>query len=551
MATQAPGHGLATDRQGRLTLTSIDDRTMVATSTTTTSPLTQVSRLESNDVDNTTKVDEVVEIGTNGIVGGVVQLGQYKGKMMHQATSTKLLGLVTGKKQSATLGNTTTWNYFDLSGTVMDYTRQIADASGTCYAAWVALDAVVTKAAYNAKGTGLTTEEFEFIGPHLVFINGFPLVKSYAVQVADVTAGFVPVSSTFFGALNTATAGSEIPVRVRPAATGQVANALYNSGRINFLKCVRVTSAAATIGGISYAPNTFVRYRENQDYSVIAASLTTIGAQAALTTAVVGVGNVTGQELIIGASILVDGGAANQEVCVITAVGVNTISFTTTKTHIATGITVALNPVSGRCSYNPYNGSIVFGDSMIATDVVRVFFFSYDTSSVPKSISTTPFDSVDAAGIPGRLTPVSILGAGIPRVQSASITINCPRKEVQGNGEDEVIYSTAGVPDIQYSLDVFPIDNTLMALFTTGTTGNGAGGDVYSTDYIARYMNNNAMPFAIIVKSPLINNKELFRITGSQPVLTNQGESGNSNAELSQKFSGKDYRGSFVISATT
>ena len=42
MATQAPGHGLATDRQGRLTLTSIDDRTMVATSTTTTSPLTQV-----------------------------------------------------------------------------------------------------------------------------------------------------------------------------------------------------------------------------------------------------------------------------------------------------------------------------------------------------------------------------------------------------------------------------------------------------------------------------------------------------------------------------
>jgi hypothetical protein len=551
MATQAPGHGAATDRQGRLTLTSIDDKTQVTTSTTTTSPLTQVSRLESADIDNTTKVDEVVEVGTNGLVGGVVQLGSFKSKMTHQATSTKLLGLVTSKKQNATAGVQTSWNYFDLSSSLVDYTRQIADGSGFIYAGWVALDAVVTKAMYSAKGQGMTMEEFEFMGPHLAFYNGYPVSKNYVVQSADITAGSVPVSSTFFGALNTATAGAEIPVRNRPPVVGQVQNALYSSGRINFFKVLRSPSAAATINGISYSANTLVRYRENQDYIVTAASLGTIGAQAAVTTAIPGYGNITAPEFIVGSSIVVDPGATNAETATVTAVGVNTVSFTTTKTHPTTGCAIALSPVSGRVVYNTLNGSLTFGDTLLATDLIRVFFSSYDTSSSPKTISTTSLDTTDAAGIPGRLTPVSIMGSGLPRVQSATITVNVPRKEVQGNGEDEVIYGTSGVPGIDYSLDVYPIDNTLMELLTAGATGNGTLGDIYSVDYIARYMNNNALPFAIIVKSPLVNSKELFRITGNQPVFTSQGESGGANAELSHKFSGKDYKGAFTITATS
>jgi hypothetical protein len=120
MATSAPVHGLITDRQSRLTYTLIDDRSNLQLSTTTSSPLTGVSRLESNDIDNATKVDPVIEVGTNGIVGGVVSLGEFHGKMNRQATSTKLLELLTAKKRGgyATTPSTVGSTVITISGGV-------------------------------------------------------------------------------------------------------------------------------------------------------------------------------------------------------------------------------------------------------------------------------------------------------------------------------------------------------------------------------------------------------------------------------------------------
>lgn len=622
MATSAPVHGAVTDRQGRLTLTLIDDRSNLQLSTTTSSPLTPISRLESNDIDNATKVDPVIEVGTNGIVGGVVQLGEFKGKMNRQATSTKLLALLTGIKPGgyattpATVGsvvitiaggvtaasigiavgtviqcenNTTqtenvtvtaasgstftatfakthaagwqflvtgqsmTWNYFSLANAQFDYTRIIADPKGNVYAAWIAIDGLLSKVAYNTKNTGNTMEDYDIMGPQLVYINGYPVSKNYVAAAGDVTSGSLPVSSTFFGALNPATGGAEIPVRVLPPALdGKTSpNSLYSSGRVSLLKVARILSANATIGGVSYTAGSYVRYRENQDYKITAASLATVGAQALVQCTVTGVGNYLGAEIVVGSSITVDPGSANVETCTVTAVVGSTISFTTTKIHSATGVTVALAPTSGRCVYNPLLGTITPGDTIVLSDVWHVLFSSYDTSSTPKSIGTSTLDTIDVAGIPGRLTPVTIGTFGVPRVQSASIDVTIPRKQVQGSGEDEIIYGTAGVPDIGYSLDVIPVDNQIIEQFSSGTSGNGTNGDVYTMDYIARYQNANAQPFIIQVKHPIINSKVIMSYTGAQPVFGTQSESGASTAELTAKYSGKDMAGSIVIASTT
>jgi len=547
MASSPPVHGILNDRQSRLSITQIDDRTVNTTSTTTTTPLTQVSRLDSADAANSTAVNPIVEIGTNGLVGGVVNLGSFKGTLNRQATSCKLLGLVTGKKQSATPGATTTWNYFDLSAAQFDYVRHLADQNGNVFAAWIAMDALLAKAKWDTKNTGGAMESYDVVGAHLAYINGYAISKAYVVLAGDVTAGFAPMSSTFFGALNTATAGAEIPKRVSPpTAAGQPPSALYSSGRVNFLKIARVLSANATIGGIAYSTGNIVRYRENQDYTVTAAGLGTIGAQTAVTTTVGGT-NWAGPELVVGASIVVDPGGANVETCTITAVGTNTITFTTTKTHPTTGITVALVPTSGFAVYNPFNGSVTLGDTLVAGDTLRVLFASNDTSSVPKTIPTTSQDTTDVAGVPGRLTPITIAAFQIPRVQSASIDVSIARKEVQGAGEDEVKYGTAGVPAIAYSLSAIASDNTLLAKLSTGSGSTDA---IYSPDYMVRYMNTNANAFTIQVKSPTQNQKVLYSITGAQPVL-NFDDKGAANSETTTSLSGSDMSGTVTISATT
>jgi hypothetical protein len=622
MATSAPLHGPITDRQGRLTLTLIDDRSNLQLSTTTSSPLTVVSRLESVDIDNATKVDPVIEVGTNGIVGGVVNLGEFHGKFNRQATSTKLLALLTAQKpggyattpttvasvvvtiaggvtaaslgiavgsviqcennttlqenvtvtavsgvtftavytkvhlagwQFLVVGQTMTWNYFSLANAQFDYTRIIADPKGTVYAAWIAMDGLLAKFNVQAKSTGQTMESYDVMGPQLVYVNGYPVSKNYIALSTDVTAGFLPVSSTFFGALNPATAGAEIPVRVNPPATNQPPNGLYQSGRCNFLKVARILNAAATIGGISYSASSYVRYSEVQDYKITAASLGTAGAQSLVQCTVTGVGNYIGPEITVGSQILVDPGAGSTvtELCTVTAVAGTTISFTTTKVHATTGVTVCTALTSGFCVYNPINGSVTSGDTLVAGDVWHVMFSSYDTSSSPKTIGTTTLDTIDVAGIPGRLTPVTIGTFGVPRVQTATMDVTIPRKQVQGAGENQIVYGTAGVPDISYSLDVIPVDNQIIEQFSAGTSGNGTAGDIYTMDYIARYQNTNAQAFIIQVKHPIVNSKIIMTYTGGQPVFGTQAESGTSSAELTQKYSGKDLAGSIVISSTT
>ena len=556
MATQAPGHFSVLDRQGRLSLTVIDDLTLQTTSLVTENTLVPVSRLESADDANKTKVDQVVEIGTNAIVGGVVSLGEFTGKLTRQATSTKLLGLMSASKQSTVPGATTTWNYFSFGSSQFDYCRLLADGTGVIYAFWVALDAIITKVTYTGKNTGMTTEEYELKGPQLAYVNGYPIAKTYVIQTADVTAKSIPISSTFAGGLITLTPGAEIPNRKLPPVAGQPPDSLYDSGRINFFKVKLVPMTVnETIGGVTYGVGSNVRYRENQDYNVIVASMAAPGLQTAVTTTVISpasgnVINYRGPELIVGASIMVDPGAVTQEVCFITAITLNTISFTTTAIHSATGCIIGLAPASGYCLYNCVTGNLVLGDALTAGDVIKVLFASYDTDSIQKTIATTKFDTTDPAGIPGRLTPVTILGAGLPRVQDATMTITIDRKQVQGLGENEIIYGTAGVPNIDYSLTIMPTDNQLISDLTTGTSGSGAGGDIYSVDYATRYMNTNSLPFGILVKDPTKNGVVIFSITGGQPVFDSIDESGTSNDNLTAKYSGKDNSGNIVISAT-
>lgn len=546
MATSAPAHAGMNDRQGRLSLTMIDDRTLNTTSTTSTTPLTPVARLESSDAANATKVDQILEIGAGGIVGGVAHLGSYKGSFNRNAVNLALLGLLTSKKQSATPGVTTTWGYSDFVGAEFDYVRLLADQLGTVWGAVVGLGAILSKPKYAAKVGGQTMESYDFQGPHLVQIDGYPVSKAYTILAGDVTAGNVPVSSTFYGALNTATPGAEIPKPVPIPVSGQQIHPLYASGRVNFLKIMRVMSANGAIGGVNYFTGNLVRYRENQSYLVTASSLGTIGAQTALTFTASGT-NYVGPEITVGSNIIVDVGGANQETCPVTAVSGNTVTFTTTKTHATTGVTVGLAPASGYCLYSPLNGKMVFGDTLVAGDTVRVLFASNDTASVPKTITQPSLDTTSAPGIAGRYTPVTISNNGIPGIQDASIEVGgLERKEVQELGADEVKYGSAGVPNISYSASAYAKDNSLLAQLCGGANASG----IYSADYAIRYQTSNALPFTISVKSPTQNQKVLFTITGGQPVLSYE-ESGAANSETMVRLSGQDMSGVITISATT
>lgn len=541
VSTAAPSHAAVTDRQGRLTLSMIDDRTLNTTSTGTGSTLAVVSRLQTMDAQNDTKVNQVIEIGTNGIVGGVVELGEFKGKITRQDVNSALLGLMTAKKF---VSGSQTWNYFDLANAKFDYVRLIADPTGAVYGAWVALDAILSGASFDSKTSGQATEDYDTMGPQLVYMNAFPVGKVYAVQAADVTAGYISIGSTF--------GASEGPIPVLPPATGQPPNSLYASGRCSFLKIVRVPSATATIGGSTYGAGSYVRYRENQPYKVVSATMGTAGAQTVTPTVVKGDGttmNYLGYELSVGAKVIVEPGGTNQEICTITAATSTTISFTTTKVHSTTGVTIALQPSSGYVVFDPSSNKMVFGDTLVSTDVIRVLFASYATNSTPTTIGTSPTDTTSFAGVPGRLTPISIASYQIPRCTGATIKVNIPRKQVQGIGENEIVYGTAGVPDISYSVDAIATDNELLMALQTGSTAAGAGGDIYSADYITRYMNANANNLVVSIKSPNANNVTVKSYTGGQPVFGSYAESGNANGELTQKLSGKDMSGSLTITA--
>ncbi len=539
--TVAPSHAAVTDRQGRLTLSMIDDRTLTATTATTATTFIPVSRLSTADAQNDTKVTEVIEIGTNGIVGGVADLGEFKGKLSRQDVNSALLGLMTAKKF---VSGTQTWTYYDLANAKFDYSRLIADPLGNVYASWVALDVILTDASYDTKTSGMAMEDYSTVGPQLVYINGFPIAKNYAVLSGDVTAGYVNIGSTF--------GTSEAPIPVLPPATGQPPNSLYASGRCSFLKIARILSATANIGGSTYAAGSIVRYKENQPYKVTSASMGTIGAQTVTTTVIKSDGtteNYLGAELVVGANIIVEPGGTNQEVCAITAATSTTITFTTTKTHSTTAAVLALNPATGYVVFNPVTNALVFGDTLVATDGIKVIFASYGTNSVPATIGTSPFDSSSFPGVPGRLTPISIGSYGIPRVSQASMKVAIARKHVQGIGENEIIYGTAGVPKITYSVDVVATDNELIMALQTGSTTAGAGGDIYSQDYTTRYMLANANPLLINIKSPNANNFVVKSYSGNHPTFTSIAESGGANGELTYKLSGEDYSGSITITA--
>lgn len=540
MATSAPGHAAISDIQGRLTLTMIDDRTQVTTSTGTTTPLTFVSRLMSNDNTSDTKIDQVVEIGTNGIVGGVPQLGKYTGKFSRNDTSSKLLGLITGKMLT---GASQTWNYYDLGAAKFDYVRLFADPTGTVFGATVGMDAILTAAAFSQKTGGIATEEYDVTGPQIAKINGFPVAKVYVVLAADVTAGNVNISGTL--------GSGESPNPILPPAANQPPNSLYTAGRCSFLKVTRVPFAQATINGVNYAAGSQVRYRENQPYKIVSAGMTSIGSQTVTPTILKADGtteNFIGPELVVGANIIVEPGGVNQETCVVTAVS-TTVSFTTTKTHSATGVTIGLAPTTGRCLYNPLTTQFIFGDTLVAGDIIRVLFASYATVSTPTTIGTSSLDSTDVPGVPGRVIPVSIAAYQIPRASGCDIKVTIPRKEVEGLGEDEVAWGTAGVPKIDYSLDVIETDNLLVQSLQTGSQAPGAGGDIFSMDYQARYMLANASALTVNLKNPNNNTKVIKQYLGNLPVFGSAAESGTSGAETTLKMSGQDYSGELTITA--
>lgn len=561
----APLHAPVVDSQGRLTISLVDDPTVATSSTGTTTTLTYVSRLSTQDADMSTKITQKVEIGTNGIVGGVAGLSEFKGKLVREDVNTALLGLLTGKKQSGTSGVTTNWTYFDLANANFDYARLIADPQGAVYSAWVAMGCVLDGAQFDTKSTGEAQEQYSCMGPQLVNINAFPIAKNLAVtgsETADIASPYsvpdpnnsnTPSTARKEYNIGTTYGGSEAPMVVgQIPAANTPPNALYTTGRINFLSIKRILGVAALIQSQSYGVGQSFRYREVQPYMGACAGAATPGLLTFTLHPNVSTANAqVGPEIIVGSEVVIEPTGASAEVCAVTAKTSTTITVTTTQAHAVTGVCIGLEPKSGYCIYNSNTKKFRFGDELGTGDSIRALFSSFQTNSTPSQVGVTSLDTTSLPGVPGRDTPVTISAFQIPRVQSASIKVTISRKQVQGCGEDEIVYGTAGVPKIDYSLDVLKTDNQLLSLFSSGSTDMAAVGDVFPIDYIVRYQLANPQSFLVQIKNPNNNGQVIKSYTGTQPVFGTFSEAGSSEAELTQKFSGQDYAGALTISATT
>lgn len=519
--------------QGRLTLTLVDDRTINTTSGPSDSTLVVVSRLSSTDFDNTTKVTEKVEIGTDGYTGGVVQLGEFKGKLTREDVSTKLLGLVTGKKQPPSINTTGSVVAAPGSATVTPASMAnikvgtsltcdtganlesgviVTAVTGTTFTANFAKahtagfaitnTGVVTTWTYRDRASAkfdycrLIADPTGFVYGAFIaqdaVLDGFEAmvksngdaeetyscmgphltkIRAYPIGKAYVVLGTEPGSLIPIG---TTFGADELPIALQAPVANQPPNSLYSSGRRNFLKVTLIPTSTRTINGKTYKAGTPVRMRE-------------------------------------------DAGS---------------------------------NPTSGYTYYDTVGKTLKFGDALVAGDIIKVLFASYGSDSTPTQVTDTPFDSADQVGIPARMVPITIAAYQVPRVNSASLKESIPRKRVEGCGEDEIVYGTAGVQSTSYSLDMLEDDFSFDSLVQTGNPAAGSGGDVYDADYTARYMANNKLAFSVQIKNPNNNAQVLKTYGADHPVFENDGLSGPSTGELAKKISGKDLGKGLTISAS-
>ena len=207
----------------------------ITTSTTSTNQNALLYRTETVDSSLDTPTTAIVELGTNYNVGEYDDIAESKMTITSYNVGVNNLSLITGKVVNTTASSTTTFGFPDFSSAIVDIVRQFADPNGHIFASLYMGDMVIDSYKASLKSRSSAMEEYSLKGFNAMFFRGQIETKAYVVLTADVTNGYVTLSSVF--GTNTG------PIALPVPSGGQPASYWIQRGSLNFLKVERYRSS--------------------------------------------------------------------------------------------------------------------------------------------------------------------------------------------------------------------------------------------------------------------------------------------------------------------
>jgi hypothetical protein len=476
-------------------------------------------------------------------------------------------------------------------------------------------DAIITDYGIDAKEKGLMMENSGGKGPNALFWPGYVEPQNYVVTSGDVAAGFMSVSG-IFGADEQATQ-IFLPGVGNPASYWQQNGASYflkiqkAPGGVTTNPPVRYfennvwTPSSAVLATTTFCtPSQLCLQAQVVGQKVIMGIATGNVETVTILEVAEAVNTVTGGTITAGAgvvntptsmlgihvgvSLTVDTVASGvQEVVQVTAISPTTFTATYVNSHGAAvplttpapsfqalfaqthattapcaGALAATQGPRGNAYYLASTGHLYTGDTLVAGDVFTLVYLTYNSDAFPSTIPNATPDTTDPAGVNTRLVPLNI-GAGtslqtmVNRVQSASFKMTLKRDQVQGIGENAIVYGISAVPDVAISMDVKEYDSTLLNQLTNQSKNlTGQGGTIANDFLDLNYQTrkqldiNYALVSGITLANPFDASKIIATWQTPQMVVKDIDYSSTSKADNTVKITALDIQGGFTITYT-
>lgn len=441
----------------------IADKTLTTASTGSTVAAKRLNRVQSATFGMGTDVTEVSEMGSLARVGGVDALGESTWKVELQAVGINNIASLCGIPVATTSGATTSLGLTEFQNAQIDFFRMVADPQEDIFGTLYLQDCIIDDYTVDVKEKGTITESLQGRGPNATFFPGFFVPKTYVVKAADVTAGYIDLTSVF--------GADEAPVEIYLPAAGTPPSYWQDNGAQYFLKIEKVPGAS-----LAAAP---VRYYE------------------------------------------------------------------------------ALPTSASVATYDHTLKHLTLSDPLVAGDLIRLVFVSYNTDTFPTAVPFNTPDTTDRAAIADRLVPISIAAGQFKRVQSVSFKFSLKRDHVNGVGEKSIVYGVSQIPDVTISLDVKESDTSLLNQLQNASISNTSNGGTIKNDfldlnYITRSQLDpaNAISLVAAAYDPWAVNTVLATYSCAQMVVKKIDYASSNKADNTIKVDAEDIRGVLTVSYT-
>jgi hypothetical protein len=592
----------------RFTPVFVSDLTALAT-TAGTAATKRLNRLQTASFSMATGVIDIVEMGSRFRPGVIDDLGELTWTATWNSVGIGNIAAITGTVVPTAPGASVTIGADQINANRVDFLRLVADNSGTVFGTLYCQDCVILDYRAEAAERGVVTETSSGRGPSAVFFPGFVLPKVYVATSGDVTAGYLSIGSLF--------SASEQPVQVFLPGAGQVPSFYQQNGTSYLLKLEKVPGGVLTNPPVRYYENVWSAFQSaavisatqyitpnmlntgalqvnqkvtlglgtaNVETVTITAVASRVNTNSGSSTAVVGASTITPASMLgiqIGVTLrTVNADGSNGENVQVTAVTGTTFTATfastkaagflittpapsfqanVTKTHAAGDpITAQLTTAQGgvgQATYNPTTNRIYLGDTFAAGDVFRIVVLSYNTdTSLPLTIPTTTPDTTDRVAVSTRFIPLKINGLNTNRVTRASLAMTLRRDQVQGIGENAIVYGTSSVPDVAVDLDVRETDLSLLSQFATGSKNLSSQGGTIANDfqdlnYVTRAGIQTAVPASINLYDPFDASRILCTWSVPQVVVTDIAYASTARGDNTVRITARDAIGNLTVTS--